>query len=69
MHRYENLMPRWSAQERSLNPFETNLVVADLTRGKNALCFLAISPAESTGRKETAAVSQISSIKYEVAPP
>lgn len=29
--------------ERGLNPFETNLVVADLTRGKNALC-LAISP-------------------------
>ena len=23
--------------ERGLNPFETNLVVADLTRGKNAL--------------------------------
>ena len=29
--------------ERGLNPFESNLVVADLTRGKNALC-LAISP-------------------------
>ena len=29
--------------ERNLNPFETNLVVADLTRGKNALC-LAITP-------------------------
>ena len=29
--------------ERGLNPFETNLVVADLTRGTNALC-LAISP-------------------------
>lgn len=29
--------------ERGLNPFETNLVVADLTRGKNALC-LAITP-------------------------
>lgn len=29
--------------ERELNPFETNLVVADESRGKNALC-LAISP-------------------------
>ena len=29
--------------ERNLNPFETNLVVADPSRGKNALC-LAISP-------------------------
>ena len=29
--------------ERGLNPFETNLVVADPARGKNALC-LAISP-------------------------
>ena len=29
--------------ERGYNPFETNLVVADLTRGKNALC-LAITP-------------------------
>ena len=25
-------------RERNLNPFETNLVVADTTRGKNALC-------------------------------
>lgn len=29
--------------ERGLNPFETNLVVADESRGKNALC-LAITP-------------------------
>ena len=29
--------------ERGLNPFETNLAVTDLSRGKNALC-LAVSP-------------------------
>ena len=29
--------------ERGYNPFETDLVVADVTRGKNALC-LAITP-------------------------
>ena len=34
--------------ERGYNPFETNLVVADLTRGKNALC-LAITPAMKEG--------------------
>ena len=29
--------------ERGLNPFETNLVVADPSRGKHALC-LAVTP-------------------------
>lgn len=45
--------------ERSLNPFETNLVVADPTRGKNALC-LAISPRlKSLGVKNRCRISEI----------
>ena len=56
--------------ERGLNPFETNLVVADLTRGKNALC-LAISPKmKAQGVKNRCRLSDIpKSIKYDVAPP
>lgn len=56
--------------ERGLNPFETNLVVADLTRGKNALC-LAISPKmKAQGVKNRCRLSDIpNSIKYDVAPP
>jgi len=56
--------------ERGLNPFETNLAVADLTRGKNALC-LAISPKlKAQGVKNRCRLSDIpKSIKYEVAPP
>ena len=56
--------------ERGLNPFETNLVVADLTRGKNALC-LAISPKlKAQGVKNRCRLSDIpKGIKYEVAPP
>ena len=56
--------------ERKLNPFETNLVVADLTRGKNALC-LAITPKlKALGIKNRCRISEIpSNIKYEVAPP
>lgn len=56
--------------ERGLNPFETNLVVADLTRGKNALC-LAISPKmKAQGVKNRCRISDIpKSIKYDVAPP
>lgn len=56
--------------ERGLNPFETNLVVADLTRGKNALC-LAISPKlKAQGVKNRCRLSDIpNGIKYEVAPP
>ena len=56
--------------ERGLNPFETNLVVADETRGKNALC-LAISPKmKSLGVKNRCRMSEIPpSIKYMVAMP
>ena len=56
--------------ERGLNPFETNLVVADLTRGKNALC-LAISPKmKAHGVKNRCRLSDIPGhIRYKVAPP
>lgn len=56
--------------ERGLNPFETNLVVADESRGKNALC-LAISPKMKTlGVKNRCRMSEIpKSIKYIVAKP
>ena len=56
--------------ERGYNPFETNLVVADLTRGKNALC-LAITPAmKAQGIKNRCRLSDIPrNVKYEVAPP
>ena len=56
--------------ERGLNPFESNLVVADLTRGKNALC-LAISPRmKALGIKNRCRLSEIpAKVRYEVAPP
>ena len=56
--------------ERGLNPFETNLVVADLTRGKNALC-LAITPKmKLMGIKNRCRTSEIPfDVKYIVAPP
>ncbi|MBP1587983.1 MAG: DNA repair protein [Clostridia bacterium] len=56
--------------ERGYNPFETNLVVADCTRGKNALC-LAITPhMKSLGIKNRCRLSEIpAGVKYEVAPP
>ena len=56
--------------ERGVNPFETNLVVADLTRGKNALC-LAITPKlKAMGVKNRCRISEIpNDVKYEVAPP
>ena len=56
--------------ERGYNPFETNLVVADLTRGKNALC-LAITPKmKAQGIKNRCRLSEIpNNVKYEVAPP
>ena len=45
--------------ERGLNPFETSLVVADKTRGKNALC-LAISPKlKSLGVRNRCRLSEI----------
>lgn len=56
--------------ERGLNPFETCLVVADETRGTNALC-LAISPKlKALGVKNRCRISEIpKSIKYIVAKP
>ena len=56
--------------ERGLNPFETNLVVADVTRGKNALC-LAITPhMKSLGIKNRCRMSEIpKDVRYEIAPP
>ena len=56
--------------ERGLNPFETNLVVADPGRGKNALC-LAISPhLKALGVKNRCRLSDIpGNIKYEIALP
>ena len=56
--------------ERGLNPFETNLVVADPGRGKNALC-LAISPKlKALGIHNRCRLSDIpGDIKYEIALP
>ncbi|MBR0303386.1 MAG: DNA repair protein, partial [Clostridia bacterium] len=56
--------------ERGLDPFRTNLVVADVTRGRNALC-LAITPAmKALGVKNRCRLSDIPrGIKYEIAPP
>lgn len=56
--------------ERGLNPFETNLVVADVTRGKNALC-LAITPRmKAQGIRNRCRLSEIpGKVKYEIAMP
>lgn len=56
--------------ERGLNPFETNLVVADKNRGKNALC-LAISPKlKALGIHNRCRLSDIPrDIECEIAPP
>ena len=56
--------------ELGLNPFETNLVVADESRGTNALC-LAITPKmKSLGCKNRCRMSEIpKSIQYIVAKP
>ena len=56
--------------ERRLNPFETCLVVADESRGKNALC-LAISPRmKALGVKNRCRLSEIPAhVKYVIAPP
>ena len=56
--------------ERGLNPFETNLVVADETRGKGALC-LAITPKmKSLGVSNRCRMFDIpKNIKYEIAKP
>ncbi len=56
--------------ERNLNPFETNLVVADTGRGKNALC-LAVSPKmKALGVKNRCRLSDIpGNVKYVAALP
>ncbi len=56
--------------ERRLNPFETDLVVADPSRGKNALC-LAVSPhLKQQGVKNRCRLSDIPAhIRYRIAPP
>lgn len=56
--------------ERQLNPFDTCLVVADETRGKNALC-LAVSPKmKALGVKNRCRLSDIpANINYIIAPP
>ena len=56
--------------ERGYNPFETNLVVADGSRGKGALC-LAISPKlKALGVKNRCRLFEIpKGIKYEIAKP
>lgn len=56
--------------ERGLDPFDTNLVVADVSRGKNALC-LAVSPKlKAQGVRNRCRLSEIPPrIKYEIAPP
>ncbi|MBR6311922.1 MAG: DNA repair protein, partial [Oscillospiraceae bacterium] len=56
--------------DRGLNPFETGLVVADVTRGKNALC-LAVSPKlKAQGVPGRCRLSEIpKNIEYEAVPP
>jgi len=56
--------------ERGLNPFETKLAVADLSRGNGALC-LAISPKlKALGVKNRCRIYEIpKSISYEAVPP
>lgn len=56
--------------ERGLNPFETNLVVADETRGSGTIC-LAISPAmKALGVKNRCRLYEIpKDIKYITAMP
>jgi len=56
--------------ERGLNPFETNLVVADVTRGRNALC-LAISPKlKALGVRNRCRLSEIpEGVEYIIAKP
>lgn len=56
--------------ERGLNPFETNLVVADTSRGNGALC-LAVSPRmKAQGVKNRCRLYEIPKhIKYEAALP
>ena len=56
--------------ERGYNPFETNLVVADVTRGKNALCLAVTPKLKALGVKGRCRLSEIpGDIKFEIAPP
>ena len=56
--------------DRGLNPFETGLVVADVTRGPHALC-LAVSPRmKEQGVRNRCRLSDIpKNIRYTIAPP
>ena len=56
--------------ERGLNPFETNLVVADISRGSGTIC-LAISPKlKAQGVHNRCRLYEIpKTIEYEIAPP
>ncbi|MCH5155952.1 MAG: DNA repair protein [Clostridiales bacterium] len=56
--------------ERGLNPFDTNLVVADVSRGKNALCLAVTPKLKAQGVRNRCRLSEIpKDIKYEIAPP
>jgi len=56
--------------ERGYNPFETNLVVADVARGKNALCLAVTPKMKALGAKNRGRLSDIpQNIKYEIASP
>ena len=56
--------------ERQLNPFETNLVVADVSRGKNALCLAVTPKMKALGVKNRCRLSDIpKDIPYIAAPP
>ena len=56
--------------ERGLNPFDTNLVVADVSRGKNALCLAVTPKLKAQGVHNRCRLSEIpKDIQYEIAPP
>lgn len=56
--------------ERGYNPFETNLVVADLTRSVNTLCLAVTPKMKSLGVKNRCRIADIpKGIRYEAAPP
>ena len=56
--------------ERGYNPFETCLVVADVTRGHDALCLAVTPKMKALGVKNRCRISEIPrSVPYEVAPP
>lgn len=56
--------------ERGLNPFETDLVVADVSRGKNALCLAVTPKLKAQGVRNRCRLSEIPKhIEYEIAPP